>query len=153
MWPTKVLTGGLLSNIMLMAKEVDIGKASEDFIYKRGFESFIEQSQEILEQYGDKIVLPDDLAYVNDSGRHEADISDLPQTEMLIDIGAKTICKYEQIISSAGTIFVNGPMGVFEEEASVNGTKAVWQAIAAIARVQRGRWRRQCGRGEHVRCE
>ena len=124
------LTGGLLSNIMLMAKEVDIGKASEDFIYSRGLESFIEQAQEILEQYGDRIVLPDDLAYVNDTGRHEADISDLPQTEMLIDIGAKTIRKYEQIISSAGTIFVNGPMGVFEQELSANGTKAVWQAIA-----------------------
>ena len=35
----KVLTGGLLSNIMLLAKEVDIGKASEDFIYSRGLES------------------------------------------------------------------------------------------------------------------
>ena len=126
----KVLTGGLLSNIMLLAKGVDIGKASEDFIYKRGFETFIEQSQEILDAYGDKIVLPDDLAYVNDTGRHEADINDLPQHEMLIDIGVKTIRKYEGILSSAGTIFVNGPMGVFEEEASVAGTKAVWEAIA-----------------------
>jgi phosphoglycerate kinase len=127
----KVLTGGLLSNIMLMAKEVDIGKASEDFIYKRGFEPFIEQSQEILEQYGDRIVLPDDLAYVNDTGRHEAGIDDLPQDEMLIDIGAKTIHNYEQILSAAGTIFVNGPMGVFEKELSAGGTRAVWQAIAA----------------------
>ena len=127
----KVLTGGLLANIMLMAKEVDIGKVSEDFIYKRGFEKFIEPSQEILETYSDRIVLPDDLAYVNDTGRHEADINDMPQNEMMVDIGAKTISKYEDTLSSAGTIFVNGPMGVFEEEESANGTKAVWHAFAA----------------------
>ena len=60
---------------MLMAKEVDIGKASEDFIYKSAdWSRFVEPAQEILEQYGDRIVLPEDLAYVNDSGRHEAEI-------------------------------------------------------------------------------
>ena len=126
-----VLTGGLLANIMLLAKEVDIGKASEDFIYGRGLERFIEQAQEILEMYPERIVLPDDLAYVDDTGRYEADITDLPQYEMLIDIGTKTMRKYEKILSAAGTIFVNGPMGVFEKEASANGTKAVWEAIAA----------------------
>ena len=128
-----VLMGGLLANIMLIAKEVDIGKASEDFIYKKGLGDFIEQAQELLEMYGDKIVVPDDLAYVDDTRRREVDISDLPQHKMLIDIGAKTIRRYEQIISAAGTIFVNGPMGVFEQEASANGTKAVWEAISASA--------------------
>ena len=126
-----VLTGGLLANIMLIAKEVDIGKASEDFIYNRGLGDFIEQARELLEQYGDKIVLPGDLAYVDDSGRHEANIDDLPPNQMLIDIGAKTIRKYEDVISAAGTVFVNGPMGVFEKEPSANGTKDVWEAIAA----------------------
>jgi len=52
---------------------------------------------------------------------------------MLIDIGAKTIRRYTDIISTAGTVFVNGPMGVFEKEPSANGTKAVWQAIGASA--------------------
>ena len=58
--------------------------------------------------------------------------TDLPPDQMLIDIGAKTIRKYEDILSSAGTIFVNGPMGVFEEAGFRQaGTKAVWEAIAA----------------------
>ena len=126
-----VLTGGLLANIMLIAKEVDIGKESEDFIYKKGLGDFIAQAKGILELYGDKIIVPDDLAYVDDIGRHEADADELPQDKVLIDIGAKTIRKYEQIISAAGTIFVNGPMGVFEKEPSANGTKAVWEAIEA----------------------
>jgi len=126
----KVLTGGLLANIMLIAKEVDIGKASEDFIYNRGLGDFIEQARDLLELYGDKIVVPDDLAFVDDAGRHEADADDLPPDQMLIDIGAKTIRRYTDIISTAGTVFVNGPMGVFEKELSANGTKAVWEAIA-----------------------
>ena len=37
---------------------------------------------------------------------------------------------YREAIMSAKTVFVNGPMGVFEQEASEAGTRAVWQALA-----------------------
>ena len=126
-----VLTGGLLANIMLIAQEVDVGKASEDFIYNRGLGDFIAQARKLLKLYGDMIIVPDDLAYVDDTGRHEAGTGDLPPDQMLIDIGVKTIQKYTKFISTAGTIFVNGPMGVFENEPSANGTKAMWEAVAA----------------------
>ncbi len=52
---------------------------------------------------------------------------------MLIDIGEATIDKYSQILKSAGTIFINGPMGVFEKKLSANGTKKVWEATADSA--------------------
>ena len=126
-----VLTGGLLANIMLVAQETDIGKASENFIYGRGLGDFIKQARELLDEYDDKIVVPDDLAYVDDTGRHEADTNDLPPDQMLIDIGAKAIRKYADITWRAGTVFINGPMGVFEKEDSAMGTKAVWEATAA----------------------
>ena len=48
----------------------------------------------------------------------------------MVDIGAKTILKYEQIIRDAGTVFINGPMGVFEKKPSEVGTKAIWEAAA-----------------------
>jgi phosphoglycerate kinase len=129
----KVLCGGLVANIMLIAGRVDIGKASEDFIYSKNLGEFIEQAQEILERYPDKIMMPDDLAYVQEGKRYEVSIEDLPQDKMLIDIGAKTTDKYSKILAQAGTIFVNGPMGVFEKPESAYGTKSVWEAAADSA--------------------
>ena len=129
----KVLCGGLVANIMLIAGRVDIGKASEDFIYSKNLGEFIEQAQEILERYPNKIILPDDLAYVQEGKRYEVLIEELPQDKMLIDIGAKTTDKYSRILAQAGTIFVNGPMGVFEKPESAHGTKSVWEAAADSA--------------------
>jgi phosphoglycerate kinase len=125
-----VLTGGLVANIVAIAKEIDIGKASEDFIYKKNFGECIDTAREILDAYSDKILVPEDFAYVEDEVRYEVSVGDIPQDKLLIDIGAKTIAKYEQVIREAGTVFVNGPMGVFEKVSSAAGTKAVWEAAA-----------------------
>ena len=125
-----VLTGGLVANIVAVAKDIDIGKASEDFIYKKNFGECIDTAREILDAYSDKIMVPEDFAYVEDEVRYEVSVGDIPQDKLLIDIGAKTISKYEQIIRDAGTVFINGPMGVFEKEPSAAGTKAVWEAAA-----------------------
>ena len=47
-----------------------------------------------------------------------------------VDIGPKTIDLYSQEVSKAGTVLWNGPMGVFEIEASSKGTFAIAQAVA-----------------------
>mgnify|MGYP001020808399 CR=1 FL=1 len=125
-----VLTGGLVANVMAVAKDIDIGKASEDFIYKKNLEECIETAREILDAYGDKIVVPEDFAYVEGETRREVNVEDVPQDKLLVDIGHKTIAKYEQIIREAGTVFMNGPMGVFEKKPSEDGTKAVCEAAA-----------------------
>jgi len=128
--PDAVLTGGLVANVVAVAKDIDIGKASEDFIYKKNFGDCIERAREILDAYSDKIVVPEDFAYVEDGVRHEVSVGEIPQDKLLIDIGHKTIDRYVNIIHQAGTVFMNGPMGVFEKELSDLGTKAVWEAAA-----------------------
>jgi phosphoglycerate kinase len=125
-----VLTGGLVANIVMVAKDTDIGKASEDFIYKKNLGDCIETAREILDVYSDKIVTPEDFAYVEGEQRHEVSVGEIPQDKLLIDIGAKTIDRYAQIIHEAGTVFINGPMGVFEKKPSEAGTKAIWEAAA-----------------------
>jgi phosphoglycerate kinase len=49
---------------------------------------------------------------------------------MGMDIGPKTISHFEKIIKGAGTIFWNGPMGVFEMEKFSNGTVQIAKALA-----------------------
>ena len=125
-----VLTGGLVANIVMVAKDIDIGKASEDFIYKKSLGECIETAREILDAYSGKILVPEDFAYVEDEQRHEVSVGDIAQDKLLIDIGKKTIERYAQIIHDAGTVFINGPMGVFEKKPSEAGTKEIWEAAA-----------------------
>ena len=125
----QVLTGGLVANIMLWGRGVNIGAASKEFIRKQGFEDFVETSRELLSKFSDKICLPGDLASVNNSRRFEHPISSLPEEEALVDIGAKSAEVYAGIIMNAKTVFVNGPMGVFEKPESELGTRTIWEAL------------------------
>jgi len=49
---------------------------------------------------------------------------------MGMDIGPKTIKKYEKIIQDSKTILWNGPMGVFEMDKFAEGTMAIARAIS-----------------------
>lgn len=125
----EILTGGLVSNILLWANGTNIGDRSKDFIIKQGYESMVDIAKGLLQTFADKIILPIDLASIKDDKRLEYDINLLPNDEMLIDIGSKTANCYDQKIKTAKTVFVNGPMGVFENPLSEDGTKIVWNAL------------------------
>jgi phosphoglycerate kinase len=125
----KVLTGGLVANILLAAVGEEIGKGSMDFIIKSNYEEWIEKAKPLVGKYRDKIVLPKDLAYVEDGTRKEAKIGEVPSHVGLVDIGKETAMEYQEIIKSAKTICVNGPMGIFEQEITEYGTKKVWEAL------------------------
>lgn len=124
-----VLAGGLLGNVMLQASGVDIGAKSTDFLKKSNLLDYVEESKAILKEHGSRFVLPADLSYV-DGVRKTAEVSSLPADALLVDIGEKTAEIFAKHIRDAAMVFVNGPMGIFEEEKSEYGTKIVWQAIA-----------------------
>ena len=125
-----ILTGGLVANIFLIALGHDIGKGSYDFIVKSNYAEFFERAKALYAQYGERIVLPVDLAWVENGERREAKIGEIPAAVGAVDIGHETADAYRRIILNAKTVFVNGPMGVFEQEPSEYGTKALWQALA-----------------------
>ena len=129
----KVLTGGLVGNILLAAKGEQIGQGSMNFIIKSNYQEFIEKAKVIYEQYADKIVLPTDLAYIENGQRLECPVGNVPEAITALDIGSETAAAYQQIIRDAKTVFVNGPMGVFEEMLTEYGTKAVWDALGDTA--------------------
>jgi phosphoglycerate kinase len=55
---------------------------------------------------------------------------DVPEGMMGLDIGPRTAEAYGLIVTSAGTVFWNGPMGAFEVEPFDAGTRAVAEAVA-----------------------
>ena len=126
----QVLTGGLVGNIFLAALGRQIGQGSLDFIYRSNYGEYIEKAKTLYEKYGEKITLPVDLAWVTEGQRQEAVLDAVPESITAIDIGSETAALYSRVIRSAKTVFVNGPMGVFEQTPSELGTKTGWQALA-----------------------
>ena len=124
-----VLTGGLVGNILLAAQGDEIGSGSMDFIRRSGYESYIEKSAELLRRFGEKILLPADLAWVEDGMRKECAVGAVPSHIGAVDIGSVTAKRYAKVIESSHTVFVNGPMGVFEQTPSELGTQTIWEAL------------------------
>jgi phosphoglycerate kinase len=79
--------------------------------------------------------LPVDLGLAErlsaDAPRRELDGVDVPDGWMGLDIGTGTAAGYAQAIGAAGTVFWNGPMGVFELDAFAAGTRTVAEAVAS----------------------
>jgi len=128
-----VLTAGLVANVMLAAQGVDIGEPSMEFIRASQLVTFIEESKTLLAEHGDAIMLPADLAYVKDGARVEVPSADLPVGEALVDLGHQAVNDYRTLIAAAGTVFVNGPAGVFERSETEYGTRSIWDAVARSA--------------------
>lgn len=124
-----VLTSGLTGEVMLLAQGYQLGGPTERLIHDKGLSSFIDRARELLEHYGDRILYPTDLA-VDDGGRKEIALDDLPVGCLLVDIGEQTAARYIEVIRQAATIFVNGPAGVYEQPVSALGTERLWTVIA-----------------------
>lgn len=50
---------------------------------------------------------------------------------MYLDIGPKTVKLFNELVAGAGTVFWNGPLGMYEKEAFAAGTRQVGEAVAA----------------------
>ena len=61
----------------------------------------------------------------------EQNVDDVADDDMILDIGPVSAKALAEIISNAGTVVWNGPVGVFEMDAFANGTKALAAAIAS----------------------
>lgn len=82
-----------------------------------------------------KVYLAIDTAVAKEFGPANSatyvDAGHIPPDMMGLDIGPKTVALFEEQIKNAGTVFWNGPMGVFEHKPYDMGTLAVAKAIAA----------------------
>ena len=72
-------------------------------------------------------------AFSEDARTEVVSVDEIPQDMMGLDIGPRTSAAYAAAIENAGSVFWNGPMGVFEMKAFEAGTKAVALAVAEAA--------------------
>jgi phosphoglycerate kinase len=68
--------------------------------------------------------------FAEDADARTVAVSSIPDGWMALDIGPDTAIAFGMMITQAGEVFWNGPMGVFEMERFSNGTRIVAQAMA-----------------------
>ena len=123
-----ILIGGGMANTFLAAKGL---KMADSLVEADAVATAVE----LLAIGGSKLVLPVDLALANafDAGAEKKVVptGDVPDGWRVLDIGPKTVETFKKVISGAGTVVWNGPMGVFEFPAFAEGTYGVAKAVAA----------------------
>ena len=126
-----IIIGGGMTYTFFKAQGKEIGKSLLE-------EDKIDLAKELLAQGGQKIILPVDCMVSNTfdfakrwvGALKEVAADGIPPNEFSLDIGPKSIETFRPIISAAKTIVWNGPMGVFEIEATAKGTYAIANALA-----------------------
>ena len=124
-----LIIGGGIANTFIAASGYDVGKS----LYEPGL---VAEAQRLIRQAraaGGAIPIPRDVV-VATSMDPQAEafirlVDGVKADEMILDIGPRTLVEYAHIISGAGTILWNGPVGVFELESFAAGTRGVAEAI------------------------
>jgi len=125
-----VLTGGLVANVFLRAKGVNLGDANERLLEDKGFTPFFIKARTMVKNFTERIVTPVDVAIDTNGARTEIAIDDLPSEHCIKDVGRRTIQLYSRLIMQAKSIVVNGPLGVYEEDDFSLGTKEILLALS-----------------------
>ncbi|MFI3210227.1 MAG: phosphoglycerate kinase [Peptostreptococcaceae bacterium] len=126
-----LIIGGGMAYTFLKAQGYTIGTSLVE-------EDKVEYAKEMMEKAkvkGVNLLLPIDHAISNgfaDNDRVETEGADIPEGNMGLDIGPKTIDMYVKCVEESKTIVWNGPMGVFEFKNFNKGTLAVAQTMAKL---------------------
>ncbi len=124
----RVLVTGVVANVFLAAAGVNIGSANLSFIEKQGYLDQIDIARNLLSRFKKCIGLPVDVALNKNDERVEEKVSKLNTELPIHDIGIETMVNFSREISSAKTVVMNGPAGVFENETFALGTNELIKA-------------------------
>lgn len=127
----QLIVGGGILNTFLLAAGKPIGKSLAE-------PELVDECRRvlsILEKKGATLPMPVDVvvakAFAEDAEHRVADVDDVREDEMILDVGPKTAAMLGEILRTAGTIVWNGPVGVFEMAPYAEGTRVMAEAIAA----------------------
>lgn len=126
----QLIVGGGIANTFMLATGLPIGKSLAE-------PDLIDEAKEIMAimaERGAEIPIPTDVIVANEFSSHaranKVMAENVQSDDMILDIGPRTAANLATIISNAGTIVWNGPVGVFEIEQFGGGTKMLAAAIA-----------------------
>lgn len=125
-----MIPGGGVANTFLAAAGANIGASLRE-------DSMFAAAAEMLEEYGNKIIMPADFiiaAEISETAAvralKTAELPNLGNGEMILDIGEESRAHFAALIAAAKTAVWSGPVGVFEYAPFAAGTRILARAFA-----------------------
>ncbi len=127
----RILIGGAMAFTFLKAEGRTVGASRVE-------DDWIETARGLLrasKEKGCEMILPIDCVaadrFAADADHRTVGLDECPESWMGLDVGPKTVDRFQQALADARTIVWNGPVGVFEMEAFNRGTYALAEFVAA----------------------
>ena len=134
---------GVIKNLLTKADTVLIGGGMANTFFKaQGYpvadslveDDVLDTARELVKEGGSKLRLPVDVViadkFDNDAQKKVLDVGPIPDGWRILDVGPETVKNFSKVISEAGTVVWNGPMGVFEMPNFAKATFAIAKAVA-----------------------
>jgi 3-phosphoglycerate kinase len=129
-----LLIGGAMAYTFFKAQGIEMGDSLVE-------NDFIMTAQQLLHpatQSHCQLILPLDIvitrAIDSQADTHVVESQQgIPLNFQGVDIGPKTIKKYQEELQKARTVFWNGPLGVFEQKPFDQGTTAIAHTLAKLS--------------------
>ena len=127
----QLIVGGGIANTFMLAAGLPIGKSLAE-------PDLVPEARKIMDAAaarGASVPIPVDVTvaktFAADAEAAVKDVKDVAPDDLILDVGPKTAARFAAMLTAAGTIVWNGPVGVFEFDRFGGGTKAIADAIAA----------------------
>ena len=127
----QLIVGGGIANTFMLAAGLPIGKSLAE-------PDLVPEAARIMasaKARGAAVPIPTDVVvaktFAATAGATVKAVADVADDDLILDIGPETAARFGSMLSSAGTIVWNGPVGVFEFDAFAGGTRTLAHAIAA----------------------
>ena len=126
----QLVVGGGIANTFMLAADLPIGKSLAE-------PELVDEARNIMaaiQAKGGDVPIPVDVVCAKEfSAEAQATVKDAKEVaadDLILDIGPRTAARLAAILSKAGTIVWNGPVGVFEFERFGQGTRTLANAVA-----------------------
>ena len=127
----QLIVGGGIANTFIAAAGFNVGKS----LYEEDFVPAAKALMEKMRERGADIPIPTDVvvakAYSADAEARVVPVDQVQDDDLIFDIGPQSAEALKPLLTNAGTIVWNGPLGVFEFDQFAGGTKALAKAVAA----------------------
>ncbi len=122
-----LIVGGGMANTFLKAQGREVGESLVE-------DDKLDLAKDLLKRAGSKLVLPVDVVvadrFAADAEHNTVAIDKVPDNWRILDIGPKSVERFQNTLQTAKTVVWNGPMGVFEFPTFAAGTVAIAKALA-----------------------
>ncbi|MDZ7783427.1 MAG: phosphoglycerate kinase [Halioglobus sp.] len=121
----QLVPGGGIANTFLAASGSPVGNSLCE-------NDLLDEARALMQKTS--IPLPEDVvtgkALSGDARAVVKPVAEVADDDMILDIGPRTAGRFAELVTGAGTILWNGPVGVFEYDQFAAGTETLARAIA-----------------------